>query len=731
MKKFFLLLMGLLSAVSAMAIPACPTPATVTQPDGSTLTLMLQGDEYYHFNTTLDGYTVVKNAQGAYVYAAQSGRRLVATSVVAHDAAARTAAETASLQATARFLVDADAWSQGQKSKARSRNARRKLLRDDLLDYSKFRGLVILINYSDRKFAVDSTFYEATLNDKDFAGITVNGRYESYTGSVRDYFYDNSNGVFDPHFDVYGPVDVDYASTDGHENYASIFLSAINKLDGAVDFSKYDTDDDGTVDMIYFIVAGYTSNYSGNNSSYLWPHMSSLSYYSSQAYDGVYLGRYASSGEYYGWESQGRNKHDGIGTICHEFSHVLGLEDLYDTDYGESGGQSDHPGAWEVMAGGSYNNYGRNPVGYSLFERTVLGFATPDTLQAGKHYTMGALNATNHGYVLTTQEPTTTFYLENRQRTKWDSYLPGHGMLVSRVDMSDLDVWASNKVNCKPSHNYYVVLRAGNAKGGSASDPFPGTAGVTKLTNTTQPNLRTWGNSMSQMLLDNIAEQEGIISFDVKADGSIKKIVEDFEAMPATSATTASGVQGNFTTWSFTRAGVAAPASEAVRNGEHAVAMKMPGAVSMAEPLAFDPFQIEATVYNTSNSAATFKLYYLVPGDSAADWKEYAGSDVAVPAKSSLKAQWNVTHTGPVQYRILQSGGSKSLPCYIDDITFSYFPVDGDVNLDGVTNVSDVSALTNVVLGATPLYAPLSDLNANGSVDVSDVTTLINMVLGN
>ena len=280
MKKFFLLLMGLLSAVSAMAIPACPTPATVTQPDGSTLTLMLQGDEYYHFNTTLDGYTVVKNAQGAYVYAAQSGRRLVATSVVAHDAAARTAAETASLQATARFLVDADAWSQGQKSKARSRNARRKLLRDDLLDYSKFRGLVILINYSDRKFAVDSTFYEATLNDKDFTGITVNGRYESYTGSVRDYFYDNSNGVFDPHFDVYGPVDVDYASTDGHENYASIFLSAINKLDGAVDFSKYDTDDDGTVDMIYFIVAGYTSNYSGNNSSYLWPHMSSLSYYS-------------------------------------------------------------------------------------------------------------------------------------------------------------------------------------------------------------------------------------------------------------------------------------------------------------------------------------------------------------------------------------------------------------------------------------------------------------------
>ena len=151
----------------------------------------------------------------------------------------------------------------------------------------------------------------------------------------------------------------------------------------------------------------------------------------------------------------------------------------------------------------------------------------------------------------------------------------------------------------------------------------------------------------------------------------------------------------------------------------------------MAEPLAFDPFQIEATVYNTANSAATFKLYYLVPTDSAAEWKEYANSDVTVPAKSSLKALWNVTVTGPVQYRILQSGGSKTLPCYIDDITFSYFPVDGDINLDGMANVSDVSALTNMVLGATPAYAPLGDLDASESVDVSDVTTLINMVLGN
>ncbi len=728
MKKILFLLLGLLLAVRAMAIPACPTPASVTQPDGSTLTLVLQGDEYYSFNTTLDGYTIVKNGAGAYVYAQRSGSTLVASSVVAHDAQARTAAEAALLQGTEKFLVDEAAWTQGQRAKARSRNVRRKLLRDDLLDYSKFRGLVILVNYNDVTFSVDSTFYEATLNTRNFTGITVNGIRVSYTGSVRDYYYDNSNGVFDPHFDVYGPVTVNYASTTGRDSAPQIFLSVIDSLDATVDFSKYDTDGDGVVDMIYFIVAGYTSNYSGNNASYLWPHMSSLGYYTPQTYDGVRLGRYACSGEYYGWESQRRDIHDGIGTICHEFSHVLGLEDLYDTDYAESGGQSDHPGAWDVMAGGSYNNYGRNPVGYSLFERTVLGFAHPDTIKGGNSYSINALNTSNFGYVLPAEEET-TFFFENRQRTRWDSYLPGHGMLVTRVDQSNMNVWANNQVNVNPSHNYLMILRAGNVKGGSGSDTYPGTAQVTSISNRTQPSLRTWSGAMSPVYIDSIAENDGVITFDVHNDGAMKTITEDFEYMPVTSSTSAAGVRGNFTSWNFTRASVASPADTAMRNGEHSVAMRRPSAVTMAEALKFAPFQIKVSLRNPTNSSATFKLYYYLPGDSVPAWTEYNNSAVTVPAHSELTATWNVNIADPVQYRVLQSAGSTNSNCYIDDIAFTYYPVDGDVNLDAITDVSDATTLTNMVLGLLPPYMPLGDINASGGLDVSDVTTLINMVL--
>ena len=87
---------GLL-CLMAQAIPADPTPATVTQPDGQTLTVTLHGDEFFHFTTTSDGYTVVKNAAGFYTYARLDGDRLVASNTVARDEANRTAADRATL----------------------------------------------------------------------------------------------------------------------------------------------------------------------------------------------------------------------------------------------------------------------------------------------------------------------------------------------------------------------------------------------------------------------------------------------------------------------------------------------------------------------------------------------------------------------------------------------------------------------------------------------------------
>ena len=248
--------------------------------------------------------------------------------------------------------------------------------------------------------------------------------------------------------------------------------------------------------MVYFLVAGYASSYGGNNSGYLWPHASSL-YYSYINYDGVWLDRYASSTELYGWESSPNSVVvEAIGTICHEFSHVLGLPDFYDTDYEDSGGESHNPGEWDLMAGGADFNYGRTPVGYTFFERYALGWATPQTIKAEGDYSLEAVNTSRKGYILRTPVNGEFFTIENRQKTGWDAYLPGHGMIVSRVDSTNASIWTQNKVNCNPEHMYFEVLRAGNTSSGDlASDPFPGSSGNPMLTNNTTPNLKTWNGT--------------------------------------------------------------------------------------------------------------------------------------------------------------------------------------------------------------------------------------------
>ena len=340
-KNLCLLLMGLLCLVGR-AIPADPTPVKVVQPDGQTLTVTLHGDEFFHFTTTSDGYTVVKNAAGFYTYARLEDGELVASDYIARDVAQRTPGERAFLAGQPKRLNSKSSLQAGQRMLNRRNSAMRRVGADGYMDYDNFRGLIILINFTDKKFSMDEAngFYNDMVNAHDYTGYyNKNGRFVRMTGSVRDYYYDNSFQQFDPHFDIVGPLDVNYPCTypGGTSASDAVFNAALEAADPLVDFSDYDSDGDGYVDMVFFLVAGYAANYSGNNENYLWPHMYYL-YYSPMR-DGVGFGLYACSTEIAGWEGY-RADVNGIGTFCHEFSHVLGLPDLYDTDYSGGGGEA-------------------------------------------------------------------------------------------------------------------------------------------------------------------------------------------------------------------------------------------------------------------------------------------------------------------------------------------------------------------------------------------------------
>ena len=535
MKRLTILFLAVMLSVGvSFAIPAHKGTFTVRQPDGTTVTLRLHGDEYLHFNTTTDGYTVVSDERGGYYYAERLGDHLVATTLMAHDAADRSAAEVTYLNQTAKYqapLMSATVASEQQKELARRSEALK-----SLYDYDNFRGLILLVEFNDRSFSRNDYVDVITdmVNKEDYTGYSATGRGR-FTGSVRDYFYDNSNGVFSPEFDIVGPIKVDRSQyyPNGTSKAGQLTLDVINAADSLVNFKDYDRDGDGTVDMVFFVFAGLGSNIGGNDSRLIWPHAGQLFNPNNYRYivkDGVQLDRYACSTELYGSESY--NFLDGIGVISHEFSHVLGLPDLYDTDYEGGGGQSDDPSDWAIMASGAYLNYGRTPAGYTLYERYSVGFAQPQLISEVGSYELPPLGDSNQGFRMDTRVNKEFFLFENRQKSsKWDAQLPGHGLLVFRVDSTNTAVWNWNKVNSDPKHNYMELVRAGGPvrSGGdptaAASDPFPGTKLVRTLNNVTTPgNLLTWSGTESPFGLEKIKESNGKVLFDVNDVNILRSI---------------------------------------------------------------------------------------------------------------------------------------------------------------------------------------------------------------
>ena len=745
-KCLFLLVMGLM-CLAASAVPADPTPAQVTQPDGTKLTLVLHGDEFLNYLTTSDGYTVVKNKAGYYTYARLDGNQLVPSNIIARDS--RTAADNVYLASVPKCLTSPAQVLQGK----RMLNHRNDLLRGighgGNMDYDKFRGLIILINYTDRKFDdyVPSNytpidFYEAMINSHDYQGYTLPyGTKVEAMGSVRDYYYDNSFHQFDPHFDILGPVDVPYRCTDAHQfKCDSIFFAALEALDPEVDFSQYDTDGDGTADMVFFMVAGHGSDVTANDRDYLWPHMKDFT--ESPVLDGVNFKLYACSTNMTGEENEyytNFNNVAGIGTICHEFSHCLGLPDFYDTDgLGSGGTNSKHPMTWSVMASGFRSNNGRNPAGYSLFERYALRFAQPTLIEGEGTISIPALEKSNSGYRLNTANEGEFFIIENRQRIKWDKNLAGPGMLIWRVDSSNVDVWEHNLVNSDPNHMYYELLRA-NFSGISDSynDPFPGVSNVTSITNITEPNMRTWDGKMNKYAFVNIAQADSIITFDVITDLS-KASIEDFEKMPVGETLNERGVAGVYANWDFYNCAVVDTAQ--VGNG-HVAALRNGSYFNTAENLNKIPSVVRFTIYNPTSSGVMITPQYSI--NNGQSWKGLSDYPYEFYAAAGTTIQASIASLPtnvPIMLRIKQTSGSSSEYCFIDDIEINYEAtwepeepeyILGDVDESGKVTITDVSALISYLLSGdeTGVNLLAADVNKDGKVTIADVSDIISILL--
>jgi M6 family metalloprotease-like protein len=688
MKKLYFLCLCLLVALATKAVEAFPYPEQAKQPDGTTLTIQAHGDEWFNYVTTADGYTVVKNDKGYFVYAQLVNGAITATSRIAREASQRSSDDKTFLNSIGKNIAPDRVIAINRRTAKVKEMAATPGLKK-AINSNKFRGLVLLLQFLDRPFIYSDahTLFNNMINGEGYTGFTdFKGKEIKYTGSVYDFFNENSNGNFKPQFDVYGPIKVPYEQTyaDQASGAPTLIKAALKAINDTVDFKKYDSDGDGTVDMVYLIVSGAGSNYGLNDPMYLWPHASSLS---SFALDGVSFGRYACSTELYGLQTD--SIIDGMGTICHEFGHVLGLSDLYDTNYTASG-LSSHPGYWSIMASGNYLNKSRSPAGYSLYERYAMGWTKPEVIYKAEKYTVKPLQTSNAGYRINSAVNKEFFLIENRQNVRWDSYLRGHGMLVWRVDSTNPDAWTNNRVNVDTTHNYYQLVRAAEKDTSMEydgknvtiavdykGDPFPGFHNVTKLINgTTKPNITSWTGNKTEWTIDSIAETDGDITFNSVRD-SISSYIEPFEEMDTTTGDTI-GIQGTFSKWTLNSAIVCEPDS-GLCVGKKAIGILRGGAIFTTDTISYPVSTVRFNFYNPTSSTTIIRCYYSTNnGQTWFNTPTYSGEQiVSVSPKTNMQAEFKVGSTLPTVYRIYEFSGSTSERCYIDNVEICYVKSSG------------------------------------------------------
>lgn len=527
MKKTIITIIILLLATLTFAVPASPEPTTINYQDGRSLKVYLRGDENFHWHETEDALHIKRNEQGQfeYVKAYEQGKAIL-SGTLAHDPQIRDIKENflaQTLPSIENMPIDLSA----RKTLPMNHPIRTASVsgfstrggdpfdRTDFPTLGSKKFLTILVDFKDKKMAYSAADFDSLFNAKDYTR-------NSAIGSVNEYYRTTSFGKFDPTFDIVGPVTLDSSwafygrnGSDGSDENLQIFVKhAIMAADSLVDYSDYDLDNDGRVDNIYFIYAGY-GEASGASANTIWPHRWWAYSMQNTKLDGKYFGDYSTSNELYGISGSTLTS---IGVICHEFGHVCGLPDFYDTDYEGSGGDCGGLGEWDEMAGGSWNDKGRRPPLFNAWSRIYLKWAEPKELIESKPITVDPTYTHNDIYYFRAKTNGEYFIMENRQKTGFDQALPGHGLLIYHIDMNHPG-WNNNSINNNPNYQGFDLEEAdgmGNLSAyyvGDTGDPFPGSTNNTSFTDMTNPNALDWANNYSRSPIRNIFENAGVITF--------------------------------------------------------------------------------------------------------------------------------------------------------------------------------------------------------------------------
>ena len=524
MKRIFFTIVATMCCAVMMAAPAKPEPFTHVQSDGTTVTLVMGGGEFNHSLMTLDGLTVGRDMNGNYCYKAAGSL----SDVLAHDAGHRGIEETAFISAYR---------SQMTLGAGRSRLPRREEENPtpQVPTLGSPRIPIILVNYTDVQF-VD----ENPVN-------TFENQFNMMEYSCLHYFESQSRGRFSPRFDILGPVNLPqnrafygankyiYGQEVDTQLGTMIYDACMGLPD--VDFSNYDNDDDGYVDVVVVLFAGVGEAQAWRTvPESVWPcqwdMQESLDWGCSTVgpfeLNGVTIDKYAVFNEL-----EGNNNYsttiDGVGTFCHEFGHCLGLPDFYSTVGGGIYGMN----AWDIMDVGCYLDNAHRPCGYTSYERHFMGWMDLIEPEENTQYFMLPLNTDDGTAVKVTNDanPDEYYLLDYRVKTDWDEFLPAEGIMILHVDY-DKTAWDENTPNNNYNHPRMSLIPADNVLSSYSNryDLWP-QGDLDSLTNNSTPPAMVYTGGFMNKPITDMTVADGVASFwymksnvnpyDVNRDGEV------------------------------------------------------------------------------------------------------------------------------------------------------------------------------------------------------------------
>ena len=324
-------------------------------------------------------------------------------------------------------------------------------------------------------------------------------RISPWAGCVRDYFYDQSFGKFDPQFDIIGTFRLPRESSyygKGEESSRPLMRELLDSIAGrGIDLTPYIRN--GNMDGIMFIYAGKGENYSGASTYAIYPKADTI-----KNRHGINNIRFACSCELF-WDSD--TIIDGIGAICHEFSHLLGLPDFYNVFSQYNSTQVEAMGLWSLMDYGNYANEGFTPSAFTAFEKYSMGWMDLEDIDVPGYYTLTdvtkepdpAADIHTAYRIKTTGNDDTFIILENHLRTGWNKFNPAEGLMATAVAYLQGN-WTSNLVNTSysiDSKRYHILAADNNYSiNTERADLFPYN-NIDSITINGAPRLAALGNN--------------------------------------------------------------------------------------------------------------------------------------------------------------------------------------------------------------------------------------------